>query len=244
MIISSLCAISQTVTLISGNNHVRIDKIGTVTFSGQGITLEEVAKRENLTHVSGRTYRAAIIYDIAFSKGTICSQGKIFNCTDNSITVICTFYNGNNQIASYSIPVKARTFNRMVPDNVSFSSLQNCNKIICRESGVSVGTVSNIKRPAKRQPQSNSSLKSFFTKETIFFGENSTNRMEVTYFQNGTCFLYGHILEDGYWVRGTSNGKYFIKNNTIYVTWDDCIHESYKLINNQYNNDGIIFRLQ
>ncbi len=52
---------SQSITLTANDNHVIVDKVGTVTFLGPGITLEEIAKQENLTRVSGRTYRSAFI---------------------------------------------------------------------------------------------------------------------------------------------------------------------------------------
>lgn len=241
---------SQSITLTANKNHLRVDKVGTVTFSGPGITLEEIAKQENLTHISGRTYRSAIIYDIAFSNGLVSSRGKIFNCTDKEVCVNCTFYNGNSLIVTHKIVVKPRTFSRMLPDGFSLSSIKNCNKIVCNETGISTGKTHNspniqhIHPQNRLTPLSTSVSKSFFSKETYFYGENENNRLGVTYYPNGTCYLSGYIRDDENWIKGTSEGRYYIKNSTLYVTWDDWVNESYKLINNQYRDDGVLFILK
>lgn len=136
----------QSITLTANKEHVIVDKVGTVTFSGPGITLEEIAKKENLIHVSGRTYRSAIIYDIAFSNGLVDSRGKIFNCTDNEVSVNCSFYNGNSLIVTHKIVVKPRTFSRMLPNGFSLSSIKNCNKIVCSETGMNHGVLFKQKK--------------------------------------------------------------------------------------------------
>ncbi len=241
---------SQTVTLTASNDHVRVDKVGTVTFSGPGITLEEIAKKENLPHISGRTYRASIIYDIAFSKGLVSSRGKIFNCTESEVSVNCTFYNKNSCIATHKIIVKPRTFSRMLPDGVPMSSIKNCNKIVCNEIGISVGRTRNSSRQSEHSYSksvnaiSNTNSKSYFKKATYFYGEDANNRLGVTYYPNGTCYLNGYIRDEDSWIKGTSEGRYYIKNSTLYVTWDEWIDESYKLENNQYKNDGVLFMLK
>lgn len=227
---------SQTVTLTASNDHVRVDQVGTVTFSGSGITLEEVAKKENLPHISGRTYRASIIYDIAFSKGLVSSRGKIFNCTDKEVSVKCTFYNGNSVIVTHKSVVKPRTFSRMLPDGFPISSIKNCNKIVCSEIGISVGKTRNSSRQSEQSY--------YFKKATYFYGEDANNRLGVTYYPNGTCYLNGYIRDEDSWIKGASEGRYYIKNSTLYVTWDEWIDESYKLENNQYKNDGILFMLK
>ncbi len=241
---------SQSITLTANDNHVIVDKVGTVTFSGPGITLEEIAKQENLTHVSGRTYRSAIIYDIAFSNGLVSSRGKIFNCTDKEVTVNCTFYKGNSLIVTHKIEVKPRTFSRMLPDGFSMSSIKNCNKIVCSETGISVGKPQNYSRHSEQSYSksdnaiSNTNSKSYFSKKTSFYGEDANNRLGAIYYPNGTCYLDGYIRDDESWIRGTSEGRYYIKNSTLYVTWDEWINESYKLENNQYKNDGVLFMLK
>lgn len=241
---------SQTVTLTGSNDHVRVDKVGTVTFSGPGITLEEIAKKENLPHISGRTYRASIIYDIAFSKGLVSSRGKIFNCTDSEVNVNCTFYNGNSVIVTHKIVVKPRTFSRMLPDGFPISSIKNCNKIVCSEIGISVGKTRNSSQQSEQgyskstNAISNTNSKSYFNKATCFYGEDASNRLGVTYYPNGTCYLEGYVRYDGNWIKGTSEGRYYIKNCTLYVIWDDWINESYKLEHNEYKNDGVLFKLK
>lgn len=241
---------SQSITLTANDNHVIVDKVGTVTFSGPDITLGEIAKQENLTHVSGRTYRSAIIYDIAFSNGLVSSRGKIFNCTDNEVSVNCTFYNGNSLIVTHKIVVKPRTFSRMLPDGFSMSSIKNCNKIVCSETGISVGKTQYPSRHSEQSYSksdnaiSNINSKSYFSKKTYFYREDENNRLGVTYYPNGTCYIDGYIREDGSWIRGTSEGRYYIKNNILYVTWDEWVNESYKLENNQYTNDGVLFKLK
>lgn len=246
LLFSCMNLFSQSITLTANKNHVRVDKVGTVTFSGPGITLEEIAKQENLTHISGRTYRSAIIYDIAFSNGLVSSRGKIFNCTDKEVTVNCTFYNGTSLIVTHKIVVKPRTFSRMLPDGFSMSSIKNCNKIVCSETGISIGNARNSSRYSGQSysKSGNTNSKSYFSKKTYFYGEDANNRLGVTYYPNGTCYMDGYIREDESWIRGTSEGRYYIINGTLYVTWDDWVNENYKLENNQYKNDGVIFKLK
>lgn len=236
----------QSITLTVNKNHVRVDKVGTVTFSGPGITLEEIAKQENLTHISGRTYRSAIIYNIAFSNGLVSSRGKIFNCTDKEVTVNCTFYNGNSHIVTHKIVVKPRTFSRMLPDGFSMSSIKNCNKIICSETGISIGKARKSSRHSEQiySKSDNTNSMSYFSKKTYFYGEDANNRLGVTYYPNGTCYIDGYIRDDENWIRGTSEGRYYIKNKTLLVTWNEWVNESYKLENNQYRNDGVLFKLK
>ena len=86
--------------------------------------------------------------------------------------------------------------------------------------------------------------KTYFKKETYFYGENNANRLGATYYPNGKCNLSGYILVDECWIRATSEGRYYINNGVIYVTWDEWINESYKLGNNQYSRDGVIYKLK
>ncbi len=248
LLFSCINIFSQSITLTANKDHVRVDKVGTVTFSGPGITLEEIAKRENLKHISGRTYRSAIIYNIAFSNGLVSSRGKIFNCTDKQVIVNCSFYNGNSPIVTHRIVVKPRTFSRMLPDGFSMSSIGNCNKIVCSETGISVGKTRNSSQRSEHSysksdnTTSNTNNKSYFRRETYFYGENADNRLGVTYYPNGTCYLDGYIRNDESWIRGTSQGCYYIKNSILYVTRDEWINENYKLENNQYKNHGVLFK--
>lgn len=122
-----LCA--QTVSLTPSSNHICIPMPGTVTFRGPGLTLEEVAQRENLGKVSDRTYKAAVIFSIAFNPNV--TKGKIYNCTDNQLTFTCSFYDGSKLLTTCNVTVKPRTFNRIVPDNIDWSQLSSCNRIVC-----------------------------------------------------------------------------------------------------------------
>lgn len=126
----SICGFAQSVVLTSQNDHVCVKKAGTVTFSGQGITLEEIAQQEGLSHVSGRTYRAAVIYDALFENGYFCNpRGKIFNCTDKTINVTCAFYSGSRLIAKNTIVVKPRVFMRITgPEDGP--RIEYCDKIV------------------------------------------------------------------------------------------------------------------
>lgn len=81
----------------------------------------------------------------------------------------------------------------------------------------------------------------YFPGNTKFYGENESNRLSVIYSPDGKCSLDGYILEEGDWIYGSSEGKYHIKNDIIYVIWDDWINESYKLEDSQYTNEGVIF---
>lgn len=126
----SICGFAQSVVLTSQNDHVCAKKAGTVTFSGQGITLEEIAKEEGLTRVSGRTYRAAVIYDALFENGYFRDpRGKIYNCTDNTIYVTCAFYSGSRLIAKNRIEVKPRVFMRITGPEGG-PRIEYCDKIV------------------------------------------------------------------------------------------------------------------
>lgn len=129
-LVTSICSFAQTVVLTPQNDHVCVKKAGTVTFSGPGITLEEIAKEEGLPHVSGRTYRAAVIYDALFERGCFCDpRGKIYNCTDKTISVTCAFYSGYRLIAKNRIEVRPRVFMRITgPDDGP--SIECCDKIV------------------------------------------------------------------------------------------------------------------
>lgn len=128
--VTSICGFAQSVVLTPQNNHVCVKKAGTVTFSGPGITLEEIAKEEGLSYVSGRTYRAAVIYNALFERGYFCDpRGKIFNCTDKTISVTCAFYSGSRLIAKNRIEVKPRVFMRITgPEDGP--SIEYCDKIV------------------------------------------------------------------------------------------------------------------
>lgn len=82
---------------------------------------------------------------------------------------------------------------------------------------------------------------SYFSVKTQFYAETPTDQQTVTYYPNGTCFSVGYILIDDYWMKGTSKGTYYIKNNIIYVTWDGCVKESYRLVNNRYKCGELYF---
>lgn len=131
VLVLSGCSKPVTVTLTPGENKVIVNEPGTVTFSGPGLTLEEVAKRDGLEHVSDRTYKAAVIYSTAFSRGYLEARGKIYNCTDKEQRVTCSFYSGTELVASYDVVVKPRTFSRMVPEEFPLSELSTVNKIVC-----------------------------------------------------------------------------------------------------------------
>ncbi len=128
----SSCNYAQDVTLTPDNNHVCVTKSGSVTFQGPGLTLEEIAKEEGLTHKHGRTYQAAVVFSTAFNGGHP-SRGKIFNCTDKVLKYECLFYDGTRLLGSYQQTVKPRTFSRMVPDEIDLSELSTCNRIVCSE---------------------------------------------------------------------------------------------------------------
>lgn len=242
-----ICA--QTVTLTSTNDHVKVHKVGTVTFSGPNASLLEIAQREGLRKLSDYTYSAAIIYDVAFENGRVSSVGKIFNCTDNTIKIKCSYYNGSNIVAQYTIEVKPRTFSRIISDRGALSAVSLCNKIVCTELGASVGvagnsTSNNTSKSNHSTTERHSQNSRFFATETVFYAQNSEAEQTVTYKPNGRCELIGYVLSDGYWIRGTSDGVYYMENGMINVTWDEWLHEKYRLNGNQYNNHGLIFRMQ
>lgn len=114
-------ASAETAILTPNQRDNVVHKNGTVTFLNNGVTLEEVAKRYQLKHISGTRYKAAIIYSCSFDKNG--GRGKIYNCTDNAIRVQCKFYSGNSLIQTSNVDVAARTFSRIyIPSG--------CDKII------------------------------------------------------------------------------------------------------------------
>lgn len=128
---------SNTVTLTPQRFHVCVNKTGTVTFTaGYGIvTLEEIAKEEGLQHISGTTYRAAVIYEAVFDKDNgyfLDPKGKIFNCTDRKIRISCNFYSGANLIVSNIIEVNPRTFMRITGPGTG-TQIKFCDKIVLSE---------------------------------------------------------------------------------------------------------------
>lgn len=242
----SVCLSAQTVTLTSQNNNVCVTKTGTVTFASSGATLEDIAKKNGLRNISGKTYQAAVIYNSAFSQGYLTARGKIFNCTDNTLNVKCSFYSGSSLIASYNITVKPRTFSRMLPKDVSLSTVSNCNKIVCSE--ISGGVSSSSSAPTQSSQRSavsqNSGGKSYFKSQTTFYGEDSSQKTGMTFYSNGTASCVGYVNVGGSWIKGTSQGTYYIQNNCINVVWDDWLSEKYVLNNNTFYHEGILFRVK
>lgn len=86
----------------------------------------------------------------------------------------------------------------------------------------------------------------YFPKETVFYAEDSSNKETVTFYPDGTCINVGYfyIEEDDWWMKGIAEGRYHIYENNIYITWAECEQEKYNYIDNQYNVDGLIFKLQ
>ena len=125
MLIGALAASAQSVTLTPQREETVVTKPGTVTFRGEGITLETMAQQYNLKHIQGRTYGAAIIYSVAFSSQY--AKGKIFNCTDNSVKIKCYYYYNTTLLKQEVIDMKPRTFSRIL------YSKGTCNKIVCSQ---------------------------------------------------------------------------------------------------------------
>lgn len=237
---------AQSITLTPQNYHCRVDKAGTVTFQYTNDLHVEKARKEGLRNIYGLTFTSAIIYDVAFSKGYVSSYGKIFNYTSNPIKITCSYYSNEKFVTSYVTKVEPRTFMRMIP-NGKLSTVRSCNKIICsEESRISIGHVSNSPKERLRASLPNTSItgKLYFPKESVFYAQSNKAKQTVTYYTNGTCYCIGYILSEGYWVKGTSNGRYYIQNGIIHVIWDSWLNESYRLSNNSYKNDDLLFRLQ
>ncbi len=86
--------------------------------------------------------------------------------------------------------------------------------------------------------------KTYFRQKSTFYGEDASSKMEVTYYPNGTCKCTGYVLENDHWVKGTSDGVYYMQGNVIYVMWDEWLKENYTVNNSQYVNGGLILRLR
>lgn len=123
MLIVAFAASAQRITITPQSDEKVVSVPGTVTFRGNGITLEEIAKRYNLKHIQGRTYNSAIIYSVAFTSQR--AKGKIYNCTDSSVKIKCYYYYNTTLLKQEIIEVKPRTFSRLL------YSEGTCNKIVC-----------------------------------------------------------------------------------------------------------------
>lgn len=130
LIFSCVSASARTVTLNARNEHVVVEMPGTVKFQLPNDLHVRKAREEGLREYQDLAFSAAIIYDSAFCRGYLCSRGKIFNYTQNPITVECKFYNGNKLLYTNIVRVKPRTFMRMLPDG-GRSLVPDCTDIIC-----------------------------------------------------------------------------------------------------------------
>ena len=126
--ISPIIASAQTAVLTQDNNEVLLRMPGTVTFKSGSSAHIDLVQKIGLKHISGQTYSAAILCETSFYHKV--SRGKVFNYTDNSITIECSFYYRNSCVARYVRKVNPRTFIRMVPDDEH--TPEACDKIICR----------------------------------------------------------------------------------------------------------------
>lgn len=124
---------TNPVTLNRTLQHVKIDYPGTVTFKFENDLHVKNARQEGLRNISGLTFNAAVIYSIGFNKNQVSTNGKIFNYTDKAITAHCNYYSGSRLIASYTITVKPRTFNRMIPDDAPMDKIKECDRVVCYE---------------------------------------------------------------------------------------------------------------
>ena len=122
----SSCSEKHTVTLTAGNFMVIEPVSGTVTFSGPG-SLAKKAEEFKLKHIEGETYTAAVVCEAAFGERYMKSRGKIFNCTDNTLEVKCSFYNGDELLYEGVVSVKPRTFSRIDQNG----SIENCDRVVC-----------------------------------------------------------------------------------------------------------------
>lgn len=257
---------AQTITLTERKNEILVNKVGTVTFSGSGITLEENAVRFGLRHLHGRTYNAAIFYEVAFSSGKVDSRGKIWNCTDNNITISCSFYSGNTLIATYKVVVKPRTFSRILPDGVPLSKVKHCDRIVCSESGISVGytnkknenqngrspislSQNSLNHHNNKTTNSSSTLgytNAHFSRATVFYGENSSTQFWDYYYPSGKYERKGRYKRGGSYLL-LAKGTYYVEKDII-VTCEEqdgyTDYFEYALRGNYYRDGDVIMTLK
>ena len=62
---------AQIISLTPENNHIVVKKVGTVTFKYNNDVHVDKAREEGLYNISGLTFSAGIIYDIAFENGIV-----------------------------------------------------------------------------------------------------------------------------------------------------------------------------
>lgn len=168
----------------------------------------------------------------------------------NTVTLIANLNHikGDPEAFIYNVAFSDRSVNSK---GEIFNCTDNENNIECNEKDSVDGTQKNsaldtnnrsFSQPHKVSKESNS--KSYFRKETIFHAVDADNRLVVKYNPDGTCYIDGYIRDEECWLRATSEGRYYIKNSIIYVTWDEWVNESYKLENNRYNDNGLIYKVQ
>lgn len=77
--------------------------------------------------------------------------------------------------------------------------------------------------------------KKYYSQTTTFSGNTSDSWSTYVFSPDGTCSLYFGVNTEhieGEWTRGHVEGRYYIKNMVIFVTWEDEAREEYRLINN------------
>ena len=134
-IVFTACSQPFQAQLDQDNTTIKIDRPGTVDLAGPSKAHIQYAHKAGMEQVGETTFRAAIILTAAFSKGDLASRGKVFNMTNDPLTVTCSFLNDSgDELAQYTIDVKPHTFSRMIPDDAHFKYSDKCTRIVCKGS--------------------------------------------------------------------------------------------------------------
>lgn len=108
---------------------INIDRPGTISFDKN--TAKYFNKEFGLKLISETKLQAAVHYSMAFSHktGLVMSHGKIFNFTNHPITFTIRGYQGNHQVCSRTITIKAN-FNSSIFDDNLYELAKTCDRVV------------------------------------------------------------------------------------------------------------------
>ena len=137
-LLATLCSCTQkfSVTLTRENNDIKIDRPGTVTFKAPYVAHVDLAQKHGMKQISEDTFEAAVLFNVAFDQFNGYTHGKIFNMTEEPISVLCQFYQNDTELGEYVLEVQPRSFSRLInydkyPEIAEAVSI--CDKIVCTE---------------------------------------------------------------------------------------------------------------
>ncbi len=115
------------------------------------------------------------------------------------------------------------------------SSIQSCRANIVKQTAALA--------PSKRQTKP-VATKRYFKKVTYYTANTADYRGSVTFDTKGNCREEGYVYYEGAWTRGDAYGRYYIKGSYLYIRWEGCGTERYRLQNGTYRTSSTLYRQQ